>query len=102
MVRTAVDSEGEQRRGDGSGGGASGEAVGADFQKLDGFRELSPWRTCGCVAHTRLPRDVDLLGQGQSWPVPGHYLDAKPHPTDIKSCQRIDLVTHSNFPINGL
>ena len=37
-------------------------------------------------------------GTGPSWPVPGHYLDAKPHPTDIKLCQRIVLVTHSNFP----
>ena len=57
-----------------------------------------PCRTRRCVPHTCLPREVDLLGQGQSWPVPGHYLDAKPHPTDIKLCQRMVLVTHSNFP----
>ena len=37
-------------------------------------------------------------GTGPKLACAGHYLDAKPHPTDIKLCQRIVLVTHSNFP----
>ena len=34
--------------------------------------------------------------------MPGHYLDAKPHPTDIKIDHHVVLVTHSDWIIAAL
>ena len=55
-----------------------------------------------CVGVT-LASQRDAARTGQNWPVPGHCLDEKPHPTDIKIDHHVVLVTHSNFAhINGL